>query len=66
VKDGQAETIKKITDNFFKVKAELLASDGLKVANEEYLATIKKLKTQRLWLGVGLLVVGYLWHQDVK
>lgn len=63
----QAETIKKITDNYFKVAGELrseitglkVANDGLKVANEEHLATIKKLKTQRLLLGLGFLAAAY-------
>jgi len=31
----------------------------LKVANEEHLATIKKLKTQRLLLGLGFLAAAY-------
>lgn len=56
----QAETIKKITDNYFKVAGELRSEiTGLKVANEEHLATIKKLKTQRLLLGLGFLAAAY-------
>jgi len=64
----QAETVEKLTGNFFKVTGELrseiaglqVVNDGLKIADEEHLATIKKLKTQRLLLGLGFIAAAYM------
>ena len=54
-------TIEQITNNFFKVTGEQSREIAtLKVANEEQLATIKKLKTQRLLLGLGFLAAVYM------
>ncbi len=46
----QAQTIKQITDNFFKVTGELTAT------TDKQAATIKKLKGQRTLLGIGVLI----------
>lgn len=53
----QAQTIKQITDNYFKVTGKLgeeLAS--LKATSDKQAATIKKLKGQRVLLGLGFLI----------
>ncbi|MQY69548.1 MAG: hypothetical protein GH145_01620 [Firmicutes bacterium] len=53
----QAQTIKQITDNFFKVTGELNEEvNSLKVTRDKQAATIKKLKGQRVLLGLGFLI----------
>ena len=59
--------VDQITDNYSTVTNDLMAQTkslkgelaALKNAEGENLATIKKLKTQRLWLGFGFLVASY-------
>jgi len=53
----QAQTIKQITDNFFKVTGKLNEEvNSLKVTRDKQAATIKKLKGQRVLLGLGFLI----------
>jgi len=53
----QAQTIKQITDNFFKVTGELNEEvNSLKATSDKQAATIKKLKGQRVLLGLGFLI----------
>ena len=53
----QAQTIKEITDNFFKVTGKLNEEvNSLKVTRDNQAATIKKLKGQRVLLGLGFLI----------
>ena len=53
----QAQTIKEITDNFFKVTGELNEEvNSLKVTRDKQAATIRKLKGQRVLLGLGFLI----------
>ncbi len=53
----QAQTIKQITDNFFKVTGELNEEvNSLKVTRDKQATTIRKLKGQRVLLGLGFLI----------
>ena len=53
----QAQTIKEITDNFFKVTGKLNEEvNSLKVTRDKQAATIRKLKGQRVLLGLGFLI----------
>jgi len=53
----QAQTIKQITDNFFKVTGKLNEEvNSLKVTRDKQAATIRKLKGQRVLLGLGFLI----------
>ncbi len=57
----QAKTIEEMTEDFFRVTGELNSEvTSLKAAKDEDIATIKKLKTQRILLGIGVLVVAAL------
>ncbi len=53
----QAQAIKEITDNFFEVTGKLNEEvNSLKVTRDKQAATIKKLKGQRMLLGLGFLI----------
>ena len=53
----QAQTIKEITDNFFEVTGKLNEEvNSLKVTRDKQAATIRKLKGQRVLLGLGFLI----------
>ena len=61
----QAKTIEEMTENFFRVTGELNSEvTSLKAAKDEDMATIKKLKTQRILLSLKtqriLLSIGVL------
>jgi len=57
----QAKTIEEMTEDFFRATGELNSEvTSLKAAKDEDIASIKKLKTQRILLGVGVLVIAAL------
>jgi len=57
----QAKTIEEMTEDFFRVTGELNSEvTSLKAAKDEDMATIKKLETQRIFLGIGVLVLAVL------